>query len=70
MSPKLHPDDVPRELNDLSKYLQEVYSIEASAWVRGDLARAKLVPATKVRGRWRTTATAYLTAMSPKAEVA
>ena len=66
MTTKRHPDDVPRELGPLSTYLREAYGLEVSAWSLADLARAKVLPASKVNGRWRSTATAYLEAMDPK----
>ena len=67
-APKLHPDDVPRELEPLSKYLLETYGIEESPWQLADKARDGTLPAVKVRNRWRTTATAYLQAMSPQSK--
>jgi hypothetical protein len=67
MQPQRHPDDIPLELGPLADYLADTYHQRFSAWTLADLCRRDLVPATKIRGKWRTTARAVLDALSPVA---
>ncbi len=67
METKRHSDDVPRQLADLSSYLNETYGIRVSPWTLGDLCRAGTLPARKVGAKWHSTATAYLDMVTPRA---